>query len=371
MTTTQRLTSTRIFAALSAVFFHAHWAKEAIPNQSFLNLIASGPTAVSYFFCLSGFVMAMVYQPDNFSTLKYWLARIARIYPVYLISLIWFACVSPLCPKPWILNLSLIQSWVPGQALSGNPPGWSLATEVAFYLSFPFFIKSLSKEKLAQTTVVVVFFWLFSQAMHEYAYATWYPDHPYPSAWHDTLFYSPVFHFNEFFLGAVIGAWSARQQVKPSYAFDVMSIVAMAGMMLPTAFQDRFRAWGWPVDSHPNGLLAPAMLAFIYALPRAKGIWARAFEWKPLLVLGEASYAVYLLQIPLLYSFNRFGLAQSLGISSALGTLLLYVFLLIAISVIVWRTIEDPARSFIRKLGKGREYQGVSVDSAAISATNS
>lgn len=315
--------------------------------------------------------MAMVYQPDNFSTFKYWLARIARIYPVYLIALIWFAYVSSLGPKAWILNLGLIQSWIPGQALSGNPPGWSLATEVAFYLSFPFFIKSLSKEKLARTTVVVAFFWMFSQAMHEYAYATWYPEHPYPSGWHDTLFYSPIFHFNEFFLGAVIGAWSARQQIKPSYAFDVVTILAMLGMMVPTAFQDRFRSWGWPVDSHPNGLLAPAMLAFIYALPRAKGIWARIFEWKPLLALGEASYAVYLLQIPLLYSFNSLGVAQSLGISSALGTLLLYVFLLIAISLVVWKAIEDPARSFIRKLGSDRKFRGIQVEPQQVSVTSS
>ena len=54
------------------------------------NLFAVGWTGVDLFFVLSGFIMAAVYWDlqDRADRRAYWAARFARIYPVYLLSLL-------------------------------------------------------------------------------------------------------------------------------------------------------------------------------------------------------------------------------------------------------------------------------------------
>jgi peptidoglycan/LPS O-acetylase OafA/YrhL len=44
--------------------------------------------AVDLFFCLSGFTLSYVYSGTNFQFSRYLTARIARIYPLYLVTLI-------------------------------------------------------------------------------------------------------------------------------------------------------------------------------------------------------------------------------------------------------------------------------------------
>ncbi|WP_158883206.1 acyltransferase [Rhodanobacter sp. L36] len=351
---TARLTSTRIFAALSAVLFHLTWTTDFFTNHSVMNLFSSGPTAVSYFFCLSGFVMAIAYSPDGvFKPIQYWIARIARIYPVYLIALVWFGLLGGLSVGKWFLNLTLLQAWIPGSALSGNPPGWSLSTEVAFYLAFPLFIGALGKKWLPVTTVLVIVFWVFSQEMHEYVFTSFYPSYPYPSGLHDTLFYSPIFHFNEFFLGGVCGAWSRRQSPGVvGYRYDILTVVAAITIAALLAYQDYFRSIFVPTNSFPNGALAPLMLAFIYGLPRCRGKWAKVFELAPFLLLGEASYSVYLLQIPWLETIQRSGIFDKFGITGSMR-LVFYVLTLVMLSVAMFKLVESPLRKAIRSLSSG------------------
>jgi len=346
--TTERLTSTRIVAALSAVLFHLSWTSDVFTNHNFNNLLASGPIAVSYFFCLSGFVMAIAYNPDGmFNPIQYWVARVARIYPVYLIALAWFALLGGLTVGQWFLNLALIQAWIPGAALGGNPPGWSLSTEAAFYLAFPLFIPCLGKKSLPVTTVLVVVFWMFSQTMHEYVFAQFYPAHPYPSGLHDTLFYSPVFHLNEFAIGGIFGAWSRRHSHRVAYRYDLITLLSAVFIGILVGFQDYFGSTFVPTNSFSNGVLAPLMLAFIYCLPRCKGRWADIFTFPLLILLGEASYSVYLLQIPWLDTLQRFGFFERLGIHGGIK-LFCYLLTLISISVISLKFIENPLRTFIR-----------------------
>ncbi len=95
-----QITFTRFIAALTVVFFH--YGQSVFPaNIPFLfeNLTA-GPIAVGYFYVLSGFIMAIAYyqtdesQRGNFNKTKYWVARFARIYPVYLLALLIIAAAK-------------------------------------------------------------------------------------------------------------------------------------------------------------------------------------------------------------------------------------------------------------------------------------
>ena len=80
------LTSARFFAALHVALYHLiHpfkiWG-------IFAPVMSAGYTGVSFFFVLSGFILTYAhgteYEAGRGNAQKFWIARFARIYPVYL-----------------------------------------------------------------------------------------------------------------------------------------------------------------------------------------------------------------------------------------------------------------------------------------------
>src|ERR1035437_477263 len=110
------LTSLRFFAAIYVVLFH----ESANPGHFVFfplaaRFVASGFTAVTLFFVLSGFILAYNYDRIR-SRREFWISRFARIYPVYFLSLL-PAFITPHwshLPRPGalgvILTLLLLQS---------------------------------------------------------------------------------------------------------------------------------------------------------------------------------------------------------------------------------------------------------------------
>lgn len=88
------LTGLRFLAAIHVVLFHR---REAFPGLPYAveNLLVSGNIGVNLFFVLSGFVLAYNYMNDDGlpSRREFWVARFARIYPVYLLAFLLFAPV--------------------------------------------------------------------------------------------------------------------------------------------------------------------------------------------------------------------------------------------------------------------------------------
>src|SRR5581483_10678885 len=87
------LTSLRFFAAFEVLVYHCGGSlleRTATPIQ---NLFQNGYEAVTFFFLLSGFVLTYAHRrPQEFtcraSLRSYYIARIARIYQVYLLGLV-------------------------------------------------------------------------------------------------------------------------------------------------------------------------------------------------------------------------------------------------------------------------------------------
>ena len=121
-------------------------ARVSRPVPVFVRTFASnGYLAVSLFFLLSGFILAYSYDnkiAGGRNRASFWKARFARIYPVYLLSLILALPFQPGLSRGVALPvLAMVQAWNPFRAeLTGawNYPAWSLSVEMLFYLCFPF-----------------------------------------------------------------------------------------------------------------------------------------------------------------------------------------------------------------------------------------
>ncbi|WP_395040723.1 acyltransferase family protein [Helicobacter sp.] len=127
-----------------------------------------GGLGVPFFFVLSGFIMAYVYDNNAFSIKDFLIARVFRILPLYWFVL-FLAIAFELCKyfastyfhmsfgtqafsghnevKEILPNLLLLQSWLPHtDSSSFNFPSWSLSVEWYLYIifgSFMFLPKSL------------------------------------------------------------------------------------------------------------------------------------------------------------------------------------------------------------------------------------
>lgn len=158
------LDSFRGIAALSVVLLHLN-IHDSFTDVSFFR---HGGLGVPFFFVLSGFIMAYVYDNNAFSIKDFLIARVFRILPLYWFVL-FLAIAFELCKyfastyfhmsfgtqafsghnevKEILPNLLLLQSWLPHtDSSSFNFPSWSLSVEWYLYIifgSFMFLPKSL------------------------------------------------------------------------------------------------------------------------------------------------------------------------------------------------------------------------------------
>lgn len=355
-----QLTFTRYIAALTVVFFH--FGQQAFPatNNWLHPVVTAGPIAVSYFFVLSGFIMAVAYyaplsryagspSEHSFNQWKYWLARIARIYPVYLIALLLMIAANLKTdgsdPLTAILSLTMLQAWLPGYAMTLNSPGWSISVEIFFYLSFPLLMLLVRRQQLKYLLIAGILLWFGTQlgqtVLHNLdAYAPRTP-------LHEFIFYHPLMHISTFIIGFVTGVYFCNgrlDSLKNRWNGWLILLVTMLIVLL-LAYEYKFdAASGFDID-YNNGLIAPLFLALIVLLASNQGITRKLLSQPVLLLLGEASYSLYILQRPVYGIYDR-TLGQWLIMDTNMH-FYLFVVILTLLSVASFKYFETPLRRMI------------------------
>jgi len=380
------LTGLRFAAALLVVLlhtFHVDTAAGAGPGPALrhglANLVARGFVGVPFFFILSGFILTYAYvdkqrrDPEGAAVDRraFWIARFARIYPVYLFALVVAAvpmvywsgpnggCTTnhPIISK--ITTPLLLQSWVPCAQWTWNGPSWSLSVEAFFYLLFPFVAVPIGR--LGRRGLYgVMTFALVAYALIIALYCVVNPGGENPltmprTVLLNTLTLNPLVHLPEFVVGVALGGLFARRRSDMPRArarlarflspgpLSTLATIAIVGLLatgiVPT------------VQLVADLLLTPLFAALIYTVAYNEGPIAAFFSLPPLLILGEASYALYLLHQPIWNWMDH--LAPRLPLTGSVRSIGLYfpVFLCIALgaSLITLRAIERPARAAITR----------------------
>jgi len=173
----QSLTGLRGVAAWWVVIYHFRDPIAPYVGSFIYSVIEHGYLAVDLFFILSGFVIYLNYSKD-FEELtknnikKFFIKRFARIYPLHISMLLIFL-LNPMAiylfSKAasydgryelgyYLLSIFLIQNWGFTHALMWNIPAWSLSTEMAAYIGFPFVCWAINKLKLHTALAGLVLF---------------------------------------------------------------------------------------------------------------------------------------------------------------------------------------------------------------------
>ncbi len=143
------LTALRWFAASAVFMAHARIFLFETPLERPAEVLGRpGATGVTFFFLLSGFVLAWSHKPER-SVADFYRRRLARVGPAY-----WMTCLMVIpvflafnFDLTWVdlLPITLLQSWVPDANVhyGGFVVAWSLSDEAFFYFLFPFLIGPL------------------------------------------------------------------------------------------------------------------------------------------------------------------------------------------------------------------------------------
>jgi peptidoglycan/LPS O-acetylase OafA/YrhL len=363
-------TGLRFFAALGVVGYHFYCAPCEPNAPSFLgNLLQAGFSTVSLFFVLSGFILAYNYLGERGGFVgtrrDFYRARFARIYPIYLLALVvdlpLFLRLLPLAEpaaapgevaRICVATLTLTQAWLEVGRPVWNAMAWTLSAEAFFYAVFPLLGVWLARQSSRRLLGVAVGAWLFGVAPFlAGALASSLGAQDSSSlavrglhAWSQLpIQLIPLLRLPEFVLGMCLGLLFCRRTRQGSETLRTAGLLATGAtiatliILLPPK----------PSPIVQLGVLVPLFALCIWLLACGvawKGLWLGT---RPLVRLGGASYALYLLH----GSMMGFALAlntRTLSLPHNAVALLL-VPVAVAASLFLFHFVEEPARCWLRR----------------------
>ena len=351
------LTGLRFFAALSVYLTHLLKPPDLDPHLQ--NVLSAGTLGVTFFFVLSGFVLAYTYfdrlrSPSLRAIWSYAVARFARVYPLYILLLVGvFAYWNWSLPEWWLLHVLMLQAWHPDVtvAFGLNGPAWSISVELFLYACFPLLVPMVARcDRSIRTlaiagVVVALLVWTVATAFMLVGKVEVPSTDPWSA--HRWLYRGPAGRLGDLLFGMILARLYLRLDGRPGVA----RIAAIGAVLLV-------------VLTFVNAMFRPSILAayrldlsfmllgglLILCLALApRGPVARVLGWAPIVLLGDASYALYLVHE---YGMVMLG-SGTWSKTGALGGLaweLWVLAALVGVSILLHFAFERPMRGLLRNL---------------------
>ncbi|MGW4646676.1 acyltransferase family protein [Kitasatospora sp. NPDC004289] len=307
-------------------------------------LVWYGRSGVTFFFVLSGAVLAWTYDGARVPVHVFLRRRLARIWPLHALStalsLAAYAAIGAAVPVGAALwSLPLLHAWLPATAKGGNPASWSLGDEAWFYLLLPFLLALLTGRRLRAVAVACLLsgplLWLTGAAVDDPALRSWLLD------------YLPLTRTPQFLLGVVLGL-ALRRGTAPRVPLlpAGLAVLAFHAALVPWHLAVPDQRWYGPWCASQL-LAAPLFAALIAAAAQADLNGRRAFGQRPLVRLGEWSFAWYLVhEIGFRCWLAAFGRPD--GTAVLLGAWLLLAGGSLGVAAALFRYVERPLERALR-----------------------
>ena len=338
------LTGMRGVAAWFVVLYHIRLSIAGLPSF-WVGVFAKGYLAVDFFFLLSGFVIWLSWserlRSGGSSAVPAFLwRRLARIWPLHLFMLgcavalaLLLAALGrhdpadyPFAELP--LHVLLLQNWGLTDHLAWNDPSWSISTEWAAYLLFPFLALGIGWRRVPSWAVVSAI-----AAMLVLLHALMAGS---PTLGTDIWTFGLRRCLIEFAVGGALCALWLRWRETPA----VPTIFALGTATISLAA----RYFGLA-----ETLTIPAAFsALLLVLALTSGSRGNPMETTALHYLGEISYATYLGHFLLFVVFKLAFVDDAHAIHPLL--IVLYLALVLASSIALYHLVERPAQHWMNRL---------------------
>ncbi|MGZ3684007.1 MAG: acyltransferase family protein [Bdellovibrionota bacterium] len=338
------LTSLRFFAAYLVLASHvlSMWMRDDLASwpHFFSRIVVGGKIGVAFFFTLSGFVLT--YSEHARPAANFWWRRFSKVAPLFYLSLLvhlpaFLLLMNSIvrtvsfarAAKLFAGNLLFLGAWLP-DLLVLNSPGWTLSAEIFFYALFPLLLPALTRIPTQRILPALIMNFFFGASFHVLGVL-------HPSTLPADFFqYNPLVHLNEFIAGILLArlycAGDGRAAIPSSwlFAFSVVGVVALLEFSDPI-----------PIAAIRSFLGVPFFCLMIWAACGMENTWLTS---QPLLSLGDASYALYIMQWPLMIWLELLSFKVAIRGVWLAGIGLLGFPLL---SLVLFRYVETPARRWL------------------------
>jgi peptidoglycan/LPS O-acetylase OafA/YrhL len=349
------LTPLRGFAALIVAAGHFPGIAAAVAKST--QVLHHVYYSVDFFFVLSGFILLHVYGREFSSgvskatAVRFLIARIARIYPLHVATLgalvalalgHWlvsnYVLVTPTrepltqyvdVPAVWT-NLLLVQGWGIVNRESWNYPSWSISTEWAAYMLFPWLAALAVTNRLSPLMLAAAAYGGIAALIvtHGGLDATLGP-------------WALVRCVSEFCLGLAVYQIYVRAPDKTMFGHDAFAIAAVALVALMYHVRS-------PDILFP---LAASALVLFCALNRTAVL--KLLSTRPCQFLGDISYSIYMVHMPFFTLFFVLEKVTGKPIATLPAAVLTVVFLIylsgtVVAAAVLYKTVEIPWRTRLR-----------------------
>lgn len=357
------LDALRGIAALGVVVWHygAHFG--AMPFRQLLYpFYNAGFLFVDFFFVLSGYVIARAFwrEPRQERLGANMLARIARMYPLHLLTLLLVAALLAGMPatamdpdfvqptndlRHFVLNLLLLNQSGLQQGWSFNTPAWSISAEFIVNAVFLVMIWMRPRGRVIVTSLATI------AAIALLASATPpYIQGQFVLGWLDA---NLMRCFLGFFVGVAVYIVHHRLGGAPALATrpvaaTVFGLASLASLLAIMAASGRH-----PPVSHYLASIGAA--AGCVALVPFSPWLQKLLRHRTLTYLGDISYSTYLVHYPLQLAIYLLGALGWVALDFASPLVFLaFIVAVIAVSAATHRFVELPAQKWLLQLGSRR-----------------
>lgn len=339
-----RIESLRALAAMGVVVGHAWGIAHAFgpsANDTYFDRVVYGSSHGAFLLLgMSGyllwwpFVRANWHRNEKVDLRQYALNRALRILPLYFIAMTFLLVTREGggTLEQWVTVYLLAQNFSHEWLFTVDGPLWTIVVEVHFYLALPLIAWALAKlspgsSKRAAVLLVLLALpslgiWLWAVTFAEEHRVLW--QHSLPGTF---------FFIAAGMLLAFVRLWVQQSPPKwlegPLGASDLwLGVSALIWVVLFSDF-----------DLLPLVTVATFLTVGACVLPLRQGLLVRVLDWKPLAVLGVASYSLYVWHLPLEDWVTGYEPGVAEGV---LVPFLVAIPLCVVVALLSYRLIEAP-----------------------------
>lgn len=347
------LTSLRFIFALMIFGHHISFVTNGnspIFGWLYTKVLWQGNIGVSFFFLLSGFILAYTYQKRILSrTIKlkhFFLARVARIYPLHILTLL---LSLPLALEHFtnstsrnililLSNVTLTQSLIPIDDFyfSINSVAWSISNEMTFYTLFPLLIFGISyllNKKLGIALIIPLILMPFLIFIIPETDKYWF------------FYINPFFRIFDFIIGIILYNLFLKINLsKLKVNFTLMECCSLLALVVFFLFYNKV-----PEELRYSIYYWIPMSFIILAFSFKNGALSKLLSNKFLIKLGEISFGFYMvhqliLKYILKYNTTYFNIENNYVLVIGIFTISLLV------SMLSYRFFELPINKYLKKV---------------------
>lgn len=314
----------RFISILSVILFHfldfyldRIYTDSPFERSHYYSITTNGFSGVMLFFGISGFVLAMpfineyVYKGRKVNLKQFYLKRLTRLEPPYIIMLTGLFFLSLLVgTKGGIIELFphyLASIFYSHNAIYDGFPIlsdvlWSLEIEIQFYLLAPLLGLIFKLNKNIRRIILLLIILFYTSYIRSYI---------------DPFAFRSIIKYFEYFMGGFLAAdlyFEYKDKLKPSYWMDVICFYILVSFWVG-------------IEDH---IILSVKIFLLLGLAQYTILFKKLLSFKLLTIIGGMCYTIYMIHQRLLYLLMGF-----LKTTFYLDNIYLDLFLRISIYLIV------------------------------------